>query len=333
MYKQLVEHIDKIDGDLSKDQFTQLVLEVFQFQRRENKIYSQWVDMINPKDVSNVDEIPFLPIEAFRSYEVKSGSWIEEQLFRSSGTTSESTSRHYVRSTKHYLDNCVKGWKEVFVDPKDLCFLALLPSYLEREDSSLIAMVSDFINRSKFEESGFFLDDHKELYKRLCKCKALNIPTVLFGVSFALTDFAEEFAVDFPELIVMETGGMKGRKKEMSRLALHGMLKSKINVHHVYSEYGMTELMSQAYTRGDEWFRASSTMKILARDLNDPLGPCLYDRTGRIDIIDLANLDTCCFIATQDLGVVRRDGLFKIEGRVDHSALRGCNLMVSDLGL
>ena len=247
-----------------------------------------------------------------------------------SGTTGLVTSSHYNRDVAFYKALCHKGFEQFYGKVDDYCFLGLLPSYLEREGSSLIVMVDDFNKKSNYPQSGFFLYNHEELCHILVKNKEKNIPTVLFGVSFALLDFVEQFQLDFPELIIMETGGMKGRRREMIREELHETIQNGFGTSAIHSEYGMTELMSQGYSKGFGRFESSATIKILSRDVNDPLSILPNSgRLGVLNVIDLGNLDTCSFIATDDLVRVYADDSFEILGRLDSSDIRGCNLLVA----
>ena len=238
------------------------------------------------------------------------------------------TSKHLVAKSSLYIESFRKAFEEFYADVKDIAILALLPSYLERSGSSLIYMVDDLINRSEKAESGYFLYNHEDLFNRLTELRNSNTKTVLFGVTYALLDFIENFNIDFPELIVMETGGMKGKRKEMIREELHDILCKGFNVQSIHSEYGMTELLSQGYSNGNGLFKTPNWMKILIRDTNDPLTLLDNKKTGAINVIDLANYYSCSFIATQDLGKFHSDGSFEILGRFDNSDIRGCNLLV-----
>ena len=316
-----------------REQFDHIAIHLFQYQYKYNSIYREWVDNLKvlPSEVREISDIPFLPISAFKHHKVHCKKVEEQVIFTSSGTTGSTISKHYVFDLNFYLDNASQIFKEFYGPVEDYCILALLPSYLERNGSSLVAMVDYFIRRSKYAESGFFLYNHSELFSRLEQCKRENIPTILFGVSFALLDFIENRELSFPELMVMETGGMKGRKKEMTREDLHDKLSRGFGVEHVHSEYGMTELFSQAYSKELGVFVPGGTMKVIIKDISDPLSEQAHSKSGVINIIDLANIDSCAFIETQDLGVRYADGSFEILGRLDVSDIRGCNLMVADV--
>lgn len=323
---QLLEQIRQITAA----DFDALALEVFRFQAAHNAVYREFVRLlgINPDEVRTPEQIPYLPISAFKHHELQTLSWTPATVFTSSGTTGMQTSRHLLRDEDWYAANARRGFTHFYGDPGNYCFLALLPSYLERSGSSLVYMAQDFIRRSSYPESGFFLHDTYALHRVLAHCRDHRIPTVLLGVSFALWDFAESHPIHFPELIVMETGGMKGRREEITREALHEILKEGFGVQAIHSEYGMTELLSQAYAQADGVFHAAPTMRIRIRDMYDPLALQETGRTGLIDIADLANIDTLSFIATDDLGKILPEGGFQVLGRLDYSDLRGCNLMV-----
>jgi hypothetical protein len=306
--------------------FDAICEEVFEYQLKYNKVYSEYVSFY-----SNPMKPVFLPISAFKNQAVIINDLSYESYFESSGTTSSFNSKHYINDIDWYLENCKKGFETFYGDVSRYCILALLPHYQERKNSSLIAMVDSFISVSNRKSSGFFLYNHEALYDQLLLNKINNIPTILFGVSFALLDFAENFKIDFPSLIVMETGGMKGRRQEVTREDLHLQLSMAFNTNAVHSEYGMTELLSQAYSRNDGIFIPPKTMKVIITEISDPLSNEKQGKTGSINIIDLANLDSCSFIATEDLGIGYKDGSFKIVGRLDQSDIRGCNLMVGDI--
>jgi len=325
------EHIKK---ELTADEFDKVALDIFRFQAAENPVYSEYIKYLGivPDKVDSIYKIPFLPIEFFKTRKVITGfnNLPEDKfrVFRSSGTTGMTRSSHYVYDTGLYEKSFVKGFEYFYSSPEDYVFLALLPSYLERGDSSLIYMVSRLIELSQNEHSGFYLYNHSQLYEKLLYLRDNGIKTILIGVSFALLDFGQEYNIDFPELIVMETGGMKGRRKEMVRSELHEHLKNTFGVEGIHSEYGMTELLSQAYSKGEGKFFTPPWMRILVRDMNDPFSYVEQGRTGGINVIDLANIYSCSFIETKDLGRINNDGSFEISGRFDNTDLRGCNLMV-----
>ena len=314
----------------SDDEFLAKALETFRFQFRHNPLYHKFVEglSISESQVNTLSKIPFLPIEFFKSHIVKTGSFHPEAVFSSSGTTGMITSKHYVKDLIIYQESMLAGFRRFFGKPSDYVILALLPSYLEREGSSLVYMSEKLIKMSKDSRSGFYLHDYKKLSGLLHELKQQKQKTLLIGVTYALLDLAEQFPVHFPELILMETGGMKGKRKEMVREELHNQLKTAFDVPQVYSEYGMTELLSQAYSKGEGIFSTPPWMKVLIRDVNDPLTLLPEGQSGGINVIDLANLYSCSFIATQDLGKKISHTEFEILGRFDNSDVRGCNLLV-----
>jgi|TARA_E500000318_G_scaffold87951_1_gene85004 phenylacetate-coenzyme A ligase PaaK-like adenylate-forming protein len=312
------------------DEFDTLALDVFRFQYENNKVYQQFCDHLKktPQNVSDPLQIPFLPISFFKSYKVLSTQKEAKTIFTSSGTTQSITSKHYVPDLKLYEESFLKAFKTFYGSPEKLCILALLPSYLEREGSSLIYMVNNLIDKSKHVDSGFYLHNLEELHQKLQELDRNRTKTLLIGVSFALLDLAEQFPMHLKNTIVMETGGMKGRRKELIREELHQILKKGLGVNKIHSEYGMTELLSQGYSKGDGIFKTPSWMKIITRDTEDPLTIQSNGKTGGINVIDLANIYSCSFIATQDLGKTYPNGTFEVLGRFDDSDIRGCNLMV-----
>jgi hypothetical protein len=270
-----------------------------------------------------------MPIEFFKSHTVVSNNDAIQVTFTSSGTTGIITSRHPVTNASWYEASFRKAFELFYGDIRNYTVLALLPSYLEREGSSLIYMAEDLIKQSNNLDSGFFLYNHDELYHQLKKQQADKKPTLLIGVTFALLDFVEQYQINFPELIVMETGGMKGKRKEMIREELHEQLCKGFGVDAIHSEYGMTELLSQAYSKGSGIFNCPPWMSIITRDTNDPVTLIKDDKAGGINIIDLANINSCSFLATQDLGKVYADGSFEVLGRFDNADIRGCNLLIA----
>lgn len=315
---------------VTAENFEILALEIFRYQAQHNPLYATYLDLLNIRisDINSANNIPFLPIQFFKNQEIKTGSWTSETTFSSSGTTGQSTSTHHVRDLQFYLKNTKRGFAYFYGDLSAYCILALLPSYLERSGSSLVAMADYFIQQSQYAQSGFFLYNTSKLIEILSECKKKSIPTLLLGVSFALLDLAEQYSMDLAGFIIMETGGMKGTRKELVRSELHQILTTNFNVQSIHSEYGMTELFSQAYSKGNGKFYPSPTMQVQTRQITDPLSKENVEKTGVINIIDLANIDTICFIATDDLGKVYADGSFEILGRLDNSDLRGCNLMI-----
>lgn len=312
-------------------EFDKTALQIFEYQAKNCTVYRQFIAglKVDVDSVKSVEQIPFLPIEFFKSHRVLSTSQPEELTFTSSGTTGITTSSHYVTDKTWYEDSFRDAFKLFYGNIKDYTVLALLPSYLEREGSSLIYMVNDMIQQSANPDSGFFLYNHDELYQQLKKQQDAKKPTVLIGVTFGLLDFIENYNIIFPELIIMETGGMKGRRKEMIREELHDILCKGFGVKAIHSEYGMTELLSQAYSLGDGIFVCPPWMKIIIRDTNDPISTLANGKTGGINVIDLANINSCSFIATQDLGKTFVDGSFEVLGRFDQSDIRGCNLLIA----
>jgi phenylacetate-coenzyme A ligase PaaK-like adenylate-forming protein len=315
----------------SAGEFNALALDVFRLQAAENRVYGRYLSLlgIRPETISRVEEIPFLPIGLFKSERIITGNKEPELVFRSSGTTGQQPSVHYVVSAGLCRESALNAFTQFYGNPEDICILALLPSYLERNDSSLVYMMDHLVTLSRHPDSGFWLNDYPGLTEKLKQRVSDRYPTLLLGVSFALLDLAEQHPVGLSENItVMETGGMKGRRKEMVREELHHALQTAFNVRTVHSEYGMTELLSQAYSTGSGKFNTPPWMKVLVRDLYDPFTLLPAGRSGGINIIDLANLYSCSFIATEDTGKVMEDGSFEITGRSDHSEVRGCNLMV-----
>lgn len=314
----------------TESDFLKEAIRVFKFQAENCAVYSDFIKYlgVKPDDVSSLDEIPYLPVEFFKSHKVICGDNDPEIIFSSSGTTATIQSTHPVKDLKIYEESYRKGFDFFYGDVKNYAILALLPSYSEREGSSLIYMADDLIRMSENKNSGYFLYNHAELAATLEILKKSKKHTILLGVTYALLDFAESHMLDFPELIVMETGGMKGKRREMVRQELHQTLCEGFGVPSIHSEYGMTELLSQAYSKGAGIFHCPPWMKISIRDTNDPLQLLESKKTGGINIIDLANVHSCSFIATQDLGQVHADGSFEVLGRFDNSDIRGCNLLV-----
>ncbi len=323
-------HPERIFSIRNEQEFESLALEVFRYQAQNCQVYSSFVRNlgIDTGTAKNINDIPFLPIEFFKTHEVISGADKPEEIITSSGTTGALSSRHAVLNIGLYTDSYRKAFNLFYGPLKKYAVLALLPSYQEREGSSLIYMVNDLIALSDNDRSGYFLYDHKALYNSLIDLKNSGTPAILIGVTYALLDFAESHVMEFPELIVMETGGMKGKRREMIREELHEILCAGFGVPVIHSEYGMTELLSQAYSKGGGIFHCPPWMKVLTRDVNDPLQLSANDQTGGLNIIDLANLNSCSFIATQDLGKRFSDGTFEVLGRFDNSDIRGCNLLV-----
>lgn len=313
------------------EQFNNAALSTFQYQAKNCKVYHDFISGLgmDASAITAIEQIPFLPIEFFKSQAIVSSADDVQVTFTSSGTTGMITSSHYVTDVSWYEDSFRKAFSLFYADIEKYTVLALLPSYLEREGSSLIYMANDLIKQSNNPYSGFYLYNHDELHAQLNKQQQLNKPTLLIGVTFALLDFVEQYTINFPELIVMETGGMKGRRKEMIREELHDTLCKGFGVNAIHSEYGMTELLSQAYSKGVGIFNCPPWMRIITRDTNDPMSIVTNGKAGGINIIDLANINSCSFIATQDLGKIYADGTFEVLGRFDNADIRGCNLLIA----
>ena len=314
----------------SSRDFEQVALDTFKFQAKHNTPYNTFIKHlgIDASSVNRIEEIPFLPIEFFKSHQIVSNSNPVEKIFLSSGTTGQTQSKHYVTDLKVYEESFEKGFDFFYGNIEDYTVLALLPAYLEREGSSLVYMADALIKASKKPKSGFYLHNLETLAKHLQELDNQGEKVLLIGVSFALLDLIEQYNFNLKNTIIMETGGMKGRRKELIRTELHAILKEGFGVNAIHSEYGMTELLSQAYSKGNGIFACPPWMKILIRDTEDPLTILNANKSGGINVIDLANINSCSFIATQDLGKVYLDGTFEVIGRFDNSDIRGCNLMV-----
>ena len=314
----------------NKQEFKALSLAVFKHQFKNNKVYRSFCDLlfVHPSSISTIEEIPFLPIQFFKSRKVLSSLDEIQETFKSSGTTGSSTSKHLVTNINLYKESYLKGFAHFYGNIEEYTVLALLPNYLEREGSSLVFMVADLIEKSKKAESGFYLDNMQELAEKLIELDKNGQKTLLIGVSFALLDLIEIQKFNLKNTIIMETGGMKGRRKELVREELHTILQNGFGVTEIHSEYGMTELLSQGYSKGNGVFETPPWMKILIRDTEDALSINASGKNGGINVIDLANYNSCSFIATQDLGKVYENETFEIIGRFDNSDIRGCNLMV-----
>ena len=309
--------------------FLHIALQVFQYQYANNKVYRTFCKHLNvqPSEVTTLKDIPFLPIQFFKSEAVRSNEAHVETIFTSSGTTGQQTSKHYVTDLSLYEQSFMTTFTQFYGKPEDYCILALLPSYLEREGSSLIYMVDHLIKASGHADSGFYLNDLDRLAQTLKRLDNQGQKVLLIGVSFALLDLVERYQFNLKHTTVMETGGMKGRRKELIREELHALLQDGFGVSQIHSEYGMTELLSQAYSTGHGVFKCPPHMQLLIRDSEDALSYLPQGKTGGINVIDLANIDSCSFIATQDLGRQVHTNTFEILGRFDHSDIRGCNLM------
>lgn len=312
------------------EEFTSLCMDIFKFQFEHNPVYRSFCDLLykHPSAIKYVEDIPFLPIQFFKSHHVLSTKNNIETTFSSSGTTSSITSKHHVTNLSIYEQSFKTGFERSYGKITDYVILALLPNYLEREGSSLIYMVNDLIQYSNHADSGFYLNNLSQLKQKLNTLDSEGKKVLLIGVSFALLDLVELHRFQLKNTIIMETGGMKGRRKELVREELHSILKQGFGVSQIHSEYGMTELLSQAYSKGNGLFESPPWMKVLTRDPEDALTLQQNEKTGGINIIDLANVNSCSFIATQDLGRVYNNNSFEIIGRFDTSDIRGCNLMV-----
>ena len=312
-------------------------MELFRLQYEHNKIYKLYVDAlkIDPLQVDQIENIPFLPIQFFKTNRIITTNFEPEIIFESSGTTGENISRHFVKKLSIYKESFMKAFKLFYGSPEELCIIGLLPGYIERQNSSLITMVDQLIKKSGHIHSGFYLHDYKKLYQSLVHCEISKQPVLLIGVTFALLDFAEKYSIELNHTTIMETGGMKGRREEITREEVHTFLKQKLGLQNIHSEYGMTELLSQSYSKEKGLFYCPPWMKILIREENDPLAITKKSLTqkpsnGFINIIDLANIYSCCFIATDDVGRLYQNGSFEVLGRRDASDVRGCSLLTAN---
>ncbi len=314
----------------NEQNFKELTLEVFHYQYHNNKLYQRYCDLLHrsPDRVNQLEDIPFLPVAFFKTHRVVTGADASQLVFQSSGTTGSLTSYHHVTDPGLYEQSFSLGFNLFYGSPENYCILALLPSYIERGGSSLVYMAQHLIQQSRHPLSGFYLNDSDGLLKTLNHLRERKQATLLLGVTYALLDLASTQPIPFPELIIMETGGMKGRRKEMVREEVHQILSEAFQLQSIHSEYGMTELLSQAYSKGNGRFFCPPWMKVLIRDTNDPLSAVLEGKTGGINVIDLANVNSCSFLQIQDLGKLHSDGSFEVSGRFDHSQIRGCNLLV-----
>ena len=305
-----------------------LALALFRYQYRHNQVYHRWCNLlqVNPEAVLSVQQIPFLPISFFKTHIVTTGNFTAQISFASSGTTQTTVSHHYISDIDIYRQSFDKAFTQFYGKAEDWCIIGLLPSYLERNNSSLVFMVNDLIRLSGHPQSGFYLNEYEQLAQTLLQLESRQQQTILIGVTFALLDFAEMHPMQLKHTTVMETGGMKGRKKELTRSEVHTILQQQLNVKAVHSEYGMTELLSQAYAKEKGLFHCPPWMKVLVRDEEDPLHIKENGR-GILNVIDLANVESCAFVATEDAGITHKDGSFEVLGRVDNSDIRGCSLL------
>ncbi|HEY0612700.1 MAG TPA: acyl transferase [Chitinophaga sp.] len=306
-------------------------LDLFRYQYRHNALYQAYTDAlhIRPETVNRLTAIPFLPIQFFKTHAVTTGSFEPQLVFESSGTTQTVNSRHLVKEAALYERSFITAFEQFYGPVSDYVVVGLLPSYLERQHSSLVVMVQEMIRRSGHAGSGFYLYEHEKLYAQLQEMEARGQKALLIGVTFGLLDFAEKYTLSLKHTIVMETGGMKGRREEWTRSQVHAFLQEKLGASAIHAEYGMTELLSQAYSYGNGIFNTPPWMKVLLRDENDPFQLFSGRSSGVINVVDLANVYSCAFIATEDIGKLHDDGSFEVLGRLDNSALRGCSLMVS----
>jgi hypothetical protein len=314
--------------ELSVTRFSELVNESYQFQYTNNAVYRSFCEALHVESsgVSGIEKIPFLPISFFKTHKVVNSEFVPETIFESSGTSQTIQSKHYVRSLALYEESFTKGFIQQYGSPENYCFLGLLPSYLERSNSSLLYMVQKLMEKSNHPMNGFYLKNFQELFDKLQQLEKSAQPTILIGVTFALIDFVEQYQLPLKNTIIMETGGMKGRREEMTREQVHHQLRKAFSVNTIHSEYGMTELLSQSYSKSNGIFQCPPWMKVLVRDEDDPF----HIRTsgkGALNIVDLANIYSASFIATDDVGEVFEDGSFRVLGRMDNSDIRGCSLL------
>ncbi len=346
MEKDLVNIEKFIEGAIfqkpTEPEFEKLALEIFRYQFQNNKVYQEYVKAlgIDISKIKALSAIPFLPISFFKSHKVICGEVKKNKtIFQSSSTTSDIPSKHIVEDVEIYKTSFRKGFELFYGDINEYCLLALLPSYLERGNSSLVYMVNDLIKDSQNPDSGFYMDNYEELVAKLKENEVKGKKTLLIGVTYALLKLAEGYPMDLKNTIIMETGGMKGRREELTRTEVHKKLADSFQLmaDSIHSEYGMTELLSQAYSKGKGVFQCVPWMKVLVRDIYDPFSIVgsgqwsVVSQSGAINIVDLANINSCSFIATDDLGVLYQNGDFEVAGRLDSSDIRGCNIMASEL--
>lgn len=327
MNQYIIKNIFNINDD---EAFNNIALRIFKYQAYNNNVYKDYLKYLNvsPNNISNIRDIPFIPISFFKTQTIITGDYIPVMTFKSSGTTNSNRSSHHIKDISLYEDSFLKAFEIFYGDIKDYVLLALLPSYLEREDSSLIYMIDRLIKNSGNKDSGFYLYNIAELASKLKELEANNQKTMLFGVSFALIDLVENYELKLNNTIVMETGGMKGMRKEITKFEMYNLLKLKLGVKSIHSEYSMTELLSQAYSKDEGKFITPPWMKVFIRDIYDPFTLIDKGKSGGINIIDLANINSCSFIETEDIGMINDDDSFEVLGRIDNSEVRGCNLLV-----
>lgn len=312
------------------DSFEQSALQLWRHQAQHNFIYRDYLAYLGTDldAVRTLAEVPFLPISFFKHHTLQTGTWEPEQVFTSSGTTGMTTSRHFIKDTAAYLENARRCFEYFFGKLSDYHILALLPAYLERQQSSLVAMVDYFIKLSQSPFSGFYLHDTEKLLKDIARLRHDQKKVMLWGVTFALLDLAEQYQPDLSHCLVFETGGMKGRRKEITRAELHTVLQKSFHTDRIYSEYGMTEMLSQAYSMGEHKFFCPPSLKVIAREVTDPFTIGIQG-IGALNVVDLANIHSVAFLETEDLGAVGLDGSFQVMGRLDNSDVRGCNLLLA----
>ena len=315
--------------DISADEFEAFAINIFHFQYQHNPLYREYINTLGiyPDSISRILQIPFLPIQFFKQREVRTTEFKPEAIFESSGTTKKESSKHFIRELDIYRHSFMRGFESFYGPVRNWCIIGLLPSYLERKNSSLVFMVNELISRSQHAESGFYLQDYDRLANTLTNLEKRQQKTLLIGVGFALLDFGQAYPMKLNHTILMETGGMKGRKAEITRQELHERLKNYFGLEIIHSEYGMTELLSQAYSKRNGIFTPVSWMRVLVRKDDDPFEVC-ESGEGILNIIDLANIYSVSFIATEDTGKIASDGSFEIAGRLDHADLRGCSLLL-----
>jgi phenylacetate-coenzyme A ligase PaaK-like adenylate-forming protein len=315
--------------EVTNQNFVETALQVFRFQYENTMVYKNYIDLLkrDVNSIQQIEDIPFLPISLFKTH-IVAINHNAEKIFESSGTTGQITSKHYVSDLNIYEESFFKCFNMFFGNPEDYCILGLLPSYLERNNSSLIYMVKELIQKSNKPESSFYLNEYEQLFKTISELEKRQQPYILFGVTFALLEFSENFPINISYGTIIETGGMKGRGKELTRAELHEILRQRFQTSNISSEYGMTELLSQAYLKQNEKFEAPPWMKILIRDVYNPFQYVAEGQSGAINVVDLANLYSCSFIETADMGKLHNNNSFEVLGRIDNSEIRGCNLLV-----
>ncbi len=315
--------------DTSASSFLETANNMFKFQVSNNPVYKQWYGLLNmqPAPMAQLQELPYLPVSFFKTHQVATTLFEPEYVFESSGTTQTVNSRHLIKNISLYQQSFMRAFELFYGNIEGWCIIGLLPSYLERQGSSLVMMVDELIKQSKHAKSGFYLYEHAKLADTLKELESAGQQTLLIGVTFALLDFAEHYPMQLKHTVIMETGGMKGKRKEQTRDEVHAILKQRFGLPAIHSEYGMTELLSQAYSNGSGRFVCPPWMKVLVRDEEDPL---LIKETGKgvLNVIDLANVFSCSFLALEDVGTVYEDGSFEVHGRLDNSDIRGCSLLV-----